>query len=136
MPRNTMSATEQIANWERKAVEAQIQLLEQKIIVSMWNRPSIVRPLWEKCMALGITEDNMKEVEPGFEKSRAAQARDKQKSDAKAKRAAVKEAAESDNIPAERGFTLGTFPAGRSAPPKVASSHDATAPATRSVTFM
>eukprot|EP00971_Amphidinium_carterae_P096513 1909998-Amphidinium_carterae.1 len=101
-----MSAVEQIANWERKAVEAQLQLLEHKITVAMRNKPSIVRPLWEKCLALGITDENVKDVEEGFVKSRAAVAKSKQKAQAAAKRAACREAHETDSIPPERTFTL------------------------------
>eukprot|EP00971_Amphidinium_carterae_P341433 6480229-Amphidinium_carterae.1 len=61
MPRSNMSTVEQIANWEWKAVEAQLQLLEHKITVAMRNKPSIVRPLWEKCLALGITDENVQD---------------------------------------------------------------------------
>eukprot|EP00971_Amphidinium_carterae_P178952 3549282-Amphidinium_carterae.1 len=87
MPRSAQTTAEQIQNWERKAVEANIALVEQKITVAMRHRPSIVMPLWDKCQALGVTDANLAEVDLGFEKSRAARARDRQKQEAAARKA-------------------------------------------------
>ena len=69
MPRRVCSAEEHAANLDRRAEEARLKSLKQKIVMAMDNRPSVVPKLWDKLVALGLDADSIQKTEEQCPKS-------------------------------------------------------------------
>eukprot|EP00971_Amphidinium_carterae_P287053 5698296-Amphidinium_carterae.1 len=76
MPRpKNKSIEHEVVELDRRAREARLKLLTRKLQMVIKNKPSLVPDLWQKCLSLGVTEENINEVEEFTEKSKQLQAR-------------------------------------------------------------
>eukprot|EP00971_Amphidinium_carterae_P349988 6491329-Amphidinium_carterae.1 len=76
MPRPKKRSIElEVVELDRRAREARLKLLTTKLQTVIKNKPSLVPDLWQKCLSLGVTDENINDVEAFVEKSKQMQAR-------------------------------------------------------------
>ena len=65
MPRRKCSPEEEVANLNRRATEVANKSMKRSVEIALKNKPSIVKPLYDKMVSLGVSESNLMVREDG-----------------------------------------------------------------------
>ena len=59
MPRVKCTPEEEVANLNRRATETANKTMKRSIEIALKNKPSIIKPLYDKMQSLGVSESNL-----------------------------------------------------------------------------
>ena len=59
MPRVRCTPEEEVANLNRRATETANKSMKRSIEIGLKNKPSIIKPLYDNMMSLGVSESNL-----------------------------------------------------------------------------
>jgi hypothetical protein len=63
MPRVKCSPDQEVANLNRRATETANKTMRRSIEIALRNKPSVIKPLYDKMISLGVTDENLTERE-------------------------------------------------------------------------
>ena len=63
MPRVKCSPELEVANLNRRATETANKSMKRSLEIALKNKPSVIKPLYDKMLSLGVTESNLTERE-------------------------------------------------------------------------